>query len=100
MKRVLASMAVLGLMASPALAASATKTTTKAAATTQAKTTAKATTSVAKQAKAEGESVKTEAKEIKHHAAAKYGTYRRCAPSHMASNHHTATMHKAAAKKG
>jgi hypothetical protein len=38
MKRILASMAVLGLMASPALAASATTTTKPAAAQTKHKT--------------------------------------------------------------
>jgi hypothetical protein len=91
MNTALATLAAISLVATPMYAANAAQT----------KTTTKATSSVAKQAKAEGESVKTEAKEIRHHAAAKhkYGTYRRCAPSHMASTHHKAAMHKTAAKK-
>ena len=85
MKTAFATIAAISMVASPVYAA----TTTKA----PAKTT---THSVAAQAKAEHESVKTEAKEVRHHAAAKhqYGKYRNCPPSHMAAAHH----HKAAAK--
>jgi hypothetical protein len=60
----------------------------------------KASSTIAKNAKKEGESAKTEAKEVRHHAKAKhhaYGKYSRCKPSHMAKAHHK-TMHKAAAK--
>ena len=71
MKALIASIAALGLVASPALAA-----------TTPAPTT---TTSTAKQAKAEGESAKTEAKEKaaahRHHAAA-------CSCPKVAKAHH------------
>ncbi|MGN6154817.1 MAG: hypothetical protein ACTHN4_03680 [Sphingomicrobium sp.] len=90
MKMALATLAAFSLVATPIYAANAAP----------AKTTTKASTSVAKQAKAEGESVKTEAKEVRHHAAVKhsYGKYRRCGPSHMASNHHKTMHHKAAAK--
>jgi len=56
MKTALATLSAIALVATPIYVANAaqTKTTTK---------------SVAKQAKAEGESTKTEAKEIRHHAA-------------------------------
>ena len=92
MKMALATLAAFSLVATPIYAANAAPAKTT--------TTTKASTSVAKQAKSEGESVKTEAKEVRHHAAKhKYGKYRRCGPSHMASNHHkTMHHHKAAAK--
>lgn len=86
MKTALATIAAISMVASPVYAA----TTTKAP--------AKTTHSVAAQAKAEHESVKTEAKEVRHHAAVKhqYGKYRNCPPSHMAAARHH--HHKAAAK--
>ena len=89
MKTALATIAAISMVATPVYAA----TTTKAP--------AKATHSVAAQAKAEHESVKTEAKEVRHHAAAKhkYGKYRNCPPSHMAAAHHHKAAAKAKAKK-
>ena len=77
MKSLLASVAALGLLASPTLAAPAPSTNTMAAKATPPKATkmVKVTKSVAKAAKAEGESPATEAKEIAkaktHHAKAK-----------------------------
>lgn len=107
MKIALATLSAIALVATPIYAASAapaktaTKTAAKTTPRTTTKTAAKTTPSVAKQAKAEGESVKTEAKEVRHHAAAKhkYGKYERCRPSHMASSHHKATTHHKAAAK-
>lgn len=79
MKAVIASIAALGLIASPALAAT--------------KPAPKTTSATAKQAKAEGESVKTEAKEKKaaarHHAAT-------CSCPKVAAHK---TTHKMAMKK-
>ena len=90
MKTAFATLAAISLVATPIYAASAAP----------AKPAPPTTTAVAKQAKAEGESTKTEAKEVRHHAAKhKYGKYRRCAPSHMASKHHKATTHHKAAAK-
>jgi Ni/Co efflux regulator RcnB len=98
MKKALATLAAISMIATPIYAAQAQNNTMTSKST---KTTTKASKSVAKQAKAEGESTKTEAKEVRHHAKAKhhYGKYSRCKPSHMgkAKSHHK-TMHKAAAK--
>jgi hypothetical protein len=69
MKALIASIAALGLMAGPALA------TTKPAAAKPAAT-AKPKTSVAKAARSEGESVKTEAAE--HRAAARHHGSAKC----------------------
>jgi Ni/Co efflux regulator RcnB len=98
MKKALATLAAISMIATPVFAASAQATNNTMSTKTTKST--KASKSVAKQAKAEGESTKTEAKEVRHHAMAKhhaYGKYSRCKPSHMAKAHHK-TMHKAAAK--
>jgi hypothetical protein len=102
MKKLLASLAAVSLLASPVFAqatntASTTKASTKTMKTTKAST--KASKPIAKAAKAEGESTATEAKEHKAAAKHKYGKYHRCASTHM-KGHHKATHHanKAAAK--
>jgi hypothetical protein len=82
MKALIASIAALGLVASPVVAAA--KSTPKPAAS-----------STAKEAKAEGESVKTEAKEKK--AAARHHAARCGCPSKYAKSHKTAK--KSMAKK-
>jgi|1185.fasta_scaffold604347_2 hypothetical protein len=91
MKALLASLAALAIVATPAIAAQ--KTSTKPA----------PTKTIAKQAKAEGESTATEAKE--HHAAARHHHAAKCSCSHYAKakSHkmagHKMASHKAAAKK-
>jgi hypothetical protein len=84
MKTALATLSAIALVATPIYVANAaqTKSTT-------------ATKSVAKQAKAEGESVKTEAKEIRHHAAMKHHAKR-----HHAKHHRMASKSKMKAKTG
>jgi hypothetical protein len=93
MKALIASLAALGLIASPALAqttnnmmANTTKTSTRAKTSTK----AKASKSIAKEAKAEGESVATETKE--HKAAARHHR-------HHAKTHKMHKMHKKTAAK-
>jgi hypothetical protein len=86
MKALLASLAALAIVATPAIAAQ--KTSTKPA----------PTKTIAKQAKAEGESTATEAKE--HHAAARHHHAAKCSCSHYAkAKSHKMASHKAAAKK-
>jgi hypothetical protein len=84
MKALIASLAALGLMATPALAQ------TKVAAP------AKTTKAVAKEAKAEGESVKTEAKE---HKAARHHHAMKCSCPKVAHHKAHKAMHKTAVKK-
>jgi hypothetical protein len=88
MKTALATIALLSIAGSPLYAAATT-------------TPAKTTHSVAKEAKAEGESVKTEEQEMQHHSAKAhhYGKYHDCPPAHMASSHHHKAAAKPAAKK-
>ena len=81
MKALLTSLAALAIVATPAIAAQ--KTSTKPA----------PTKTIAKQAKAEGESTATEAKE--HHAAARHHHAAKCSCSHYAKakSHHMAKHH-------
>jgi hypothetical protein len=85
MKALIASLAALGLIATPALAQ------TKAAAPA-----AKTTKSVAKEAKAEGESTATEANE---HKAARHHHAMKCSCPKVAHHKAHKTMHKTAVKK-
>jgi hypothetical protein len=78
MKALIASLTALGLIATPIVAQ-----TTNTAAPAKSKTTMKASKSIAKEAKAEGESTATEAKE---HKAAARKHHRR----HHARKHHMA----------
>jgi len=93
MKKLLASLAAVSLLASPAFAQTSTTTgkTAKADHTT---------TKVVKDAKAEHESVAAEKKEVKSAAKHHYGKYSRCGTSHMKGHHKAAhhATHKAAAK--
>lgn len=96
MKKLLASLAAVSLLASPAFAQTNTSTTAKTTKTTKA---THASSKVAKDAKAEHESVATEKKEVKAAAKHHYGKYHRCGTSHMKGHkmaHHA--THKAAAK--
>jgi Ni/Co efflux regulator RcnB len=96
MKKLLASLAAVSLLASPAFAQTNTSTTAKTTKTTKA---THASSKIAKDAKAEHESVATEKKEVKAAAKHHYGKYSRCGTSHMKSHkmaHHA--THKAAAK--
>jgi|GEM_PF-4751839 hypothetical protein len=93
MKKLLASLAAVSLLASPAFAQTNTMSTSKTTKTTH------ASSKIAKDAKAEHESVATEKKEVKAAAKHHYGKYSRCGTSHMKSHkmaHHA--THKAAAK--
>jgi Ni/Co efflux regulator RcnB len=97
MKKLLASLAAVSLLASPAFAQTNTSTTAKTTKTTKA---THASSKVAKDAKAEHESVATEKKEVKAAAKHHYGKYHRCGTSHMKGHHKAAhhATHKAAAK--
>lgn len=93
MKKLLASLAAVSLLASPAFAQMNTTTAKTAKAN-------HTTTKVVKDAKAEHESAATEKKEVKAAAKHHYGKYSRCGTSHMKGHHKTAhhATHKAAAK--
>lgn len=93
MKKLLASLAAVSLLASPAFGQTNTMSTSKTTKTTH------ASSKIAKDAKAEHESVATEKKEVKAAAKHHYGKYSRCGTSHMKGHkmaHHA--THKAAAK--